>query len=244
MQVPPGYTEEQVVSTINRIAKLIARKFVFGSHTVEDITQQCWIIALEVLAKPGKYDASRPLDRFLYVHLVRRIGNYKRDHFHRSDPPCRRCNEGDFCRDGGPCKKFREWKKLNSSKANLQMPADIDRIADEDGSVTGTKQNQQVDAVEGDELRLLIDDHLPCELRAHYLAMLAGDPLISTAQKREVRRAIIRVVHNFGDPESLGLPGRDDKEEIEWFVRGANSRINKQQARPSVGSERRAERAA
>lgn len=191
MNVPPGQTKESVTEIIERVVNALAGRFTFGIHSEDDIKQELWVIALQALTE-GRYDPSRPLDKFLYIHLRNRISNFKRDHFHRSDPPCRLCNEGKFCTENGACKKFREWKRLNSSKANLQQPADIDRIADEDGQVTGTPSKVCDDASMNDVLAR-IDANLPIELRQTYLQMRSG-MTVPKSRRDPVEDAIKRIV--------------------------------------------------
>jgi DNA-directed RNA polymerase specialized sigma24 family protein len=222
MRVPPGHDEASVIQTIERIASLLAHKMAFDAHTAEDLKQQLWIYALEAL-ESGKYDPSRPLDKFMYVHLTNRGSNFRRTHRHRADAPCRTClkawgSGGRYCGEDGrtPCSDFEQWRRRNQAKASLSSLTSIDAHDEAEGS----EPDRQQDVVEGDELRLLIDDHLPCDLRATYLAMLEGKLNIRTYDRQNVRRAILRLVWNFGDADALGLPSRDDEDAVEaWITR-------------------------
>lgn len=74
--------ENEFIEIVDRIAQRLARKFLFGYHTLEDMKQQCYVEALKGLEK---YDKSRPLENFLWIHIRNRLFNYKRDNYTRPD---------------------------------------------------------------------------------------------------------------------------------------------------------------
>jgi hypothetical protein len=187
MTIPPGHTQQSVLEAIERSVAILAPSFVFGPYDLDDVRQQARLYALEVL-ETDKYDASRPLANFLYTHIRNRLINLKRDKLHRTDVPCKRCHDGDFCTDGGPCKVYSEWRARNSSKANLMRPIALDHVADERERRTRTESTVHGD-VETAELKRLIDERLPVELRADYLKMLGG-VTIPPARRRAVEAAV------------------------------------------------------
>ena len=82
MQVPDGVDEEDAYNTIMKVAKRLAPKYVFATYEVEDIEQEAFLIGIAGLAK---YDKSRPLENFMYIHINNRLKTFKRDNYYRQD---------------------------------------------------------------------------------------------------------------------------------------------------------------
>lgn len=76
------YDENEFLEIVERISQKLSRTFIFGYHTIEDMKQQCYLEALKGLEK---YDQSRPLENFLWIHIRNRLFNYKRDNYTRPD---------------------------------------------------------------------------------------------------------------------------------------------------------------
>lgn len=172
MKIPPGLTEAEVLSAIEKAVNILAPSFVFGYYDLEDIKQEGRLQAFKVL-ETEKYDPSRPLANFIYAHIRNRYINLLRDKLRRNDPPCQRCHEGCFCEPDGPCEQYAAWKERNCTKANLMRPLDLAHVADENERHTRI-ESTVVNDVEIDEIVQLIDTHLPIELRATYLQMREG----------------------------------------------------------------------
>ena len=193
MKIPPGKTEAEVLRAIEKSVNILAPSFVFGPYDIDDIKQEGFVFALEVLEKET-YDTSRPLENFLYTHLRNRLINFRRNKFRRNDPPCKRCHDGDPCanaRGEGHCDKYRTWLRRNTNKANICNPLTLDSVKDEgDQGVNEPSSVEQ--AVEAQELVDLIDKNLPIELRQVYLQMRAGVSVPKTARLR-VERAVIDI---------------------------------------------------
>ena len=68
--------EKIIQNVINRTAP----KYTFGCYELEDIKQEAWGIALEIL---DKWDGERPLENFMTVCLNNRLQNLKRNKFFR-----------------------------------------------------------------------------------------------------------------------------------------------------------------
>jgi DNA-directed RNA polymerase specialized sigma24 family protein len=202
MKLPPGKTEEEVVESITRIVKILAKKFRFGFHSVEDLKQEGAFEAIKVLNK-GLYDPSRPLDNFLYTHIRNRLINFKRDHAGRNEPPCKTCpfydpkckkstNQCAEFPDKNQCKKLADWKSRNNAKQSIMSPLDVSVITDNAIEQDGEAYNDATYA----ELIAVIDKDLPVELRSDYLRMIDGAP-VPRARKQKVREAILAIRTNY-----------------------------------------------
>jgi len=72
----------EIVEKIRQISSHLANKYVFPNYDREDIEQEAFIIGLEAMSR---YDASRPLENFLRVHMKNRLSNLRRDKYYRPD---------------------------------------------------------------------------------------------------------------------------------------------------------------
>lgn len=186
--------EAEIVRVMQRVCRMLAPQFKFGYHSVEDIEQQGVIEAIEVLAEDGKYDVSRPLENFLYVHVHNSLSNFRRKHFMRYEPPCGCCDP--HLPPAFPCSKFRDWQSRNFVKRNLMQPLDMANVADE--SEVGLRDESVVeDDAMASELRALLDGELPVELRKDYLQMLDGK-LLPKARRERVREAVLEIMRGRG----------------------------------------------
>lgn len=193
LSYPEGVTEELFLAAVDNAVRLLAPNFTFGYYDVDDIRQEATLFAIEALPR---YDTSRPLDNFLYVHIRNRLTNLKRNEYRRTDSPCALCHRPEGNRSRHPsgefCARYLGWKKRNDAKANLSRPLDLDHIADEHES--GTRAESEV---EGDaqtrELLGLIDENLPVEMRATYLQMRAGKS-VPKARRTAVERVIRQIL--------------------------------------------------
>lgn len=184
---------------IERVARALAPGFVFGNFGVEDIEQEARRMGLDAL---HRYDRSRPLDSFLFAHVRNRLINFKRDNYHRADPPCKVCERawpGPTAHEGGNyCEEFLAWKERNHAKQALARPLRLEpgvmhRYFSEPSRVS--------DQVETQELLEKIDQELPLELRADYLRMTDGVSLPAVRRER-VRSCLTVILSGW-----LALPG-------------------------------------
>ena len=171
MLYPHGLTEKEVIEAMNKAIALLAQTFTFGYFDSDDIRQEAYIFGLEALVR---YDPSRPLENFLYSHIKNRLINFKRDKYHRTDPPCKICAEYGKHPDGSTCTKYLTWKKRNSSKQNLMRPLDIQNLSDENEKSVRHSHNI-IDEATLAEVRAVIDSNLSVELRSIYLRIKAGE---------------------------------------------------------------------
>lgn len=79
MRIPKNMTEDQVMTSIEKVIKRISPKYTFYGYTLEDIRQESFLICMDAL---NRYDEKRPLENFLSVNLSNRLKNFVRDnHF-------------------------------------------------------------------------------------------------------------------------------------------------------------------
>lgn len=183
-QLPPGKTEQEVLDAIEKAVRLLAPSFVFGYYSIEDIQQEARV---EGLLSLKKYDPSRPLENFVYVHIHNRLCNLKRDKYRRNDAPCAACASGQPCNDGSFCKKYDAWLKRNHTKANLMQPLDLGAQVGGD-AWQSFEPSAEEEAIQR-EMLTLIDAKLPTEMRAIYLQLRSGVKV-----PKSKREAVVRAV--------------------------------------------------
>lgn len=195
-----GLPEAEVLSIIERVVNILVGKCRYGYHTADDIKQDGRFFALKCL-QSGKYDRTRPLANFLYVHVRNRLVNDKRNTFFRKEPPCYTCifydprcekstNQCAVYKDKDDCKKLTNWKIRNMAKKSLMQPVDISLISAGSSSHKSVNLDNQLDF---SSLKDLIDKELPVELRADYLRMLGGER-VAKPRKNKVRKAVLKIL--------------------------------------------------
>lgn len=192
--VAPAEAEAEMGQIAVAVSNALAPRFVFGYHTREDVAHEGVIIALEILAG-DRYDPSRPLENFLYVHLKRRLSNLVRRDFFRAEPPCSCCDA--FGAPVAPCKRWLEWHRRNTSKRNLMRPLDMAGVDDEHEPRMSSPSVVHQEAV-SEELLGAIDANLPPELRSDYLRM-REHVSIPKARRQRVREAVLAIIGGLGD---------------------------------------------
>lgn len=185
MDVPNGYTEEQVLEIIERILKSIARKYVFGIYSVEDIKQEGFIIAINKILP--MYDGSAPLENFLRTSLNNRLKNFKRDMYIRLNPPCSNCHS--FNEDCDNCAKRAYHQEI---KKNLLNPIDINVVNDDSGTVY---EGNLIDTLEMVEMVDKINKRLPVCYREDYLKIKDGI-YVPKSKKEEIERIVMEIVES------------------------------------------------
>jgi len=173
MDIPEGFTEQEVLSIIDNVVDVISPPFSFGYYDLDDIKQEGRIFALEVLYR---FDSSktRSLYAFLYTHIKRRLLNLRRDKFFRNVLPCLSCphysSECSVYLDKLECPRYNEWRNLNTTKKNLLTPSRIDSTVCEQNAyeVDFAEEIDKADILE------FVDKHLPANLRRDYLCWREG----------------------------------------------------------------------
>lgn len=185
MALPDGINETEFIEAVNKACDVLAKSFSFGYYDSDDIRQEAFIFAMEAV---HRYDRSRPLANFLYTHIKNRLINFKRDRFHRNDPPCQICANGEKHEDGNHCAKFLAWKKRNSAKQSLMRPVDLGDRDDVDAICEDLTEN-----LNKDELLAKIDMSLPAEIRGAYLRMKCGES-VPKSKREQVLKAIREIL--------------------------------------------------
>jgi DNA-directed RNA polymerase specialized sigma24 family protein len=204
MKIPEGFTEQEVLDTIESVARRLAPKFKFGYHDIDDIKQEAFICAAEKLDN-DKYDAKLPLENFLYVCIHNHLFNHKRNKFARPDKPCFTCPLYDKnCeRSTSQCLEFenkldctlyRNWSVRNDAKKNIMRPTDITNVADENEK--NMRVPDQIENVELEELWSLIDSKLDIKLRADYIR-LRSNIKIPKQRRLLVEAAVLEITREF-----------------------------------------------
>jgi DNA-directed RNA polymerase specialized sigma24 family protein len=149
MKIPDGLNEQEVIATIQKIAKRLAPKYVFAGYEVEDIEQEAFLIGFAGLKS---YDPTRPLENFMYTHINNRLKTFKRDNYYRMDYGT-------------------EAEKIQHQKRDLLEPVSIDNVY-----TMHTAPDVNNDAYVKEILEL-IDRKLPTHLRRDYLRLQSNSPL-------------------------------------------------------------------
>ena len=198
MKVPPGMTEDEVLSALQNAANALT-KFKFGPFDEDDMRQQAILFGLQLLDS-GKYDPrpgpdgrpTRPLTNFLYSHMRNRTINFYRDRCRRSDPPCKSCHKSlpgqTEHEDRQYCSKYEAWLKRNMAKANLLSPLDIT-----DHQARGLARENQEAEVETEEILRVIDIKLPASMRGDYLRLRDGQTL-PKVRREEIENAVREII--------------------------------------------------
>lgn len=79
MKIPKNMTYDQLMKQIEIVVNRIAPRYTFNTYDIDDIKQEAFIICMDALKR---YDAKRPLENFLAVHLSNRLKNFVRDNFY------------------------------------------------------------------------------------------------------------------------------------------------------------------
>lgn len=167
MFIPAGLTEAAVTAALLEAAQAVGHLYTFGYFEREDAEQHAVTDAIE-FALPRYDPAKGELVAFLATHMRNRLSNHKRDHYWRNEPPCRRCADGAFC-GAKPCEPHLKWVRINTAKANLVHPLDIENLENEP-ALTDRAHFE----AEAAETEASIDALLPVELRSDYLRLRAG----------------------------------------------------------------------
>lgn len=170
-------TEDEVVEIIDKVAKRLAARFKFGYHEVQDIEQQARLIAWEGMKN---YDGVRPLENYLWVHVRNRLFNFKRDNYFRPYGPCEKCGKynknTNVCADHdelNECLLHQQWQLRNMAKLNLIYPIEFSCVDDNHENNMHDKVYTE-NCVLNNELKAILNQHIPIEYRHYYLKLLYG----------------------------------------------------------------------
>lgn len=164
MKIPDNMTPEEVIDTIQSIAKKLAPKFVFASFDEEDIAQEAFIIGIDGLEK---YDSSRPLSNFMFTHISNRLKNFKRDNYYRLD--------------------VGTGEKIQSKKKSILDAIDIESLH------AIYLQDDMLTEIQIRDVLELIDRKLPHKYRRDYLR-LQQNVSMSKIRKDEIIRVLEEII--------------------------------------------------
>lgn len=156
----------EVHDALAEVARVLGGKLAFGAWAPDDIAGEVWAEGLEVLSVPDRYDPTRPIGNFLYVHCKRRIHNLKRKHHYRAARPCKCCSPDSPPVE--PCERFVVWKRLNESRYNLSRP--VEEIAEPLAPGTSV-----LDEVIAREMVEVLARDLPEPFKGDFRRALAGE---------------------------------------------------------------------
>ncbi len=167
MKIPPNMTEEQVITEITNVVNKMSHRYTFYGYEVDDIKQEAFIMCMDAM---DRYDAARPLENFLSVHLSNRLKNFVRDN---------------------------HFTKNEDEKKKVMMPG---QLANEqyllDGKSSGGKQDEQ-DPLDYQHLSYILDLKLPSEYRSDYLKIV-NDVYVPKKRKEEVLSVIEDIMGEHG----------------------------------------------
>ena len=84
MYIPEGYTEEEIVSIIQNIARSLAAHFTFAYYDLDDLIQEGFIAAAEALPRYNKNNKFRcSLENFIRICIRNKFINLQRDKYFR-----------------------------------------------------------------------------------------------------------------------------------------------------------------
>lgn len=123
MRLPNFLTEEEFLAAFDSVVNKLVKKFTFNIYDVDDIRQEAFMIAAEgVFNFNPAYNV--PLESFLYIHLYKRLINFKRNNYVRKENNCQECRN-----IGKICTRCEQREKLNMAKKSILEPANLDSLA-------------------------------------------------------------------------------------------------------------------
>lgn len=198
MFTPNGFSEQEVLRTIEDVVCKLAGPFKFGFHETDDMKQEGRILALECLPR---FDAGQgTLKNFLTNHLRNRFINMQRDKLERRHPPCSSCpfykasldKCGAFdCKEN--CEKWQGWKRRNLVKRNLMEGYNPNCVSESSGDDTPSSE-ALLSQIADKEIVEYVDRNIPIALRADYLRMLNGVKLPKN-RREKVLTTVRELVH-------------------------------------------------
>jgi RNA polymerase sigma factor (sigma-70 family) len=173
MEIPKGYTEQEVIDTITRVSERFVNKFLFNSYTTEDLLQEAFIIGMDGLKRYNSETGQ--LENFLHKHIYNRMINLKRNIYGRKFEQCKFCDS--------VCEKCQKNQILWESKKNLTEPIDIYSVNDEEEKNMRTVSDIS-DQMEFNEIETIVNKYLPVELRPDYLRFRDGCNISKTRKNK------------------------------------------------------------
>jgi len=194
MQVPDGYTEQEVLDAITRAVNGLVSNFRFGYFDEDDLRQEGFMYACEALPRfDPENERGCGLENFLRIHVRNRFINLRRNKLHRNTPPCSSCLFQDKQRDSGcaefsdrsECPKWSGWNARNQAKRSLVETCDATNVT----HVTPMDELDICTRISRNELLEYVSRKIPLAFRADYCRLVEGAKL-SKAKRDAVIEAV------------------------------------------------------
>ena len=191
-KLPKGYTEEDFVSIVEGIVNYLAPLFAFAYFDVDDIKQEGFLYALEVLPK---FDPKREskLDNFLFTHIKNRLINLRRDKLSRPNP-CNKCRDCNYT-DKMECEIYRLWIQRNQSKRQLVEAGDteVETLIDPENVFRSLCIFECVK---------LLDQNINIRYRKDFIKLIEGCSIPTFRKNRLIEELRILMTRFYGDEEN------------------------------------------
>lgn len=165
-----GYTEEEVLSIIEELSTVYANKYAFSYYSVDDLRQECFIMAVEGL---HKYNGEFALRNFLSVHLRNRILNLKRKILKRTE---------------------KESTRFDQAKTLIVSPINIDDVSSD---TEASLQTEQKSNLYYEEMVNILNNELPPDYRLYLLKLYSGQK-ISKFHKDRLKTMAQEILTKYG----------------------------------------------
>ncbi len=189
LTIPPGYTEEDVMSIIDKVVRSLASQFSFGYFDEDDMYQEGFIFAMEAL--PRVNHKRGDLEPFLRTHVRNRFLNLIRKKLYRYESPCANCKtKCKYIENISECPRHNAWTMRNVAKRSLTESSEVDVNVENQYLHT----NDASYIAERSEILSLIETSMPVALRSDYRRLVEGGEL-TPVRRAEVQSAIQMILN-------------------------------------------------
>lgn len=202
------YTDEDVIRAVDKFAPYLFSKFKINNFDQEDIVQEAYKKAFEVIQKGG-YDQKRRLDDYIFMAIQNHFKNMmRRDRVGPSAAVCQNCS-GEDCRECYAARQKRSYKQ------SIRNPSCLHEVDDEGEGGVRTEDNV-LDLLGQNELFQTLHSLLNGEVRSNFIKIACG-----ISVKHDARRAVQVAVAQVLTSRDFGIDyidiysflGADDDEE-------------------------------
>ena len=179
MKVPEGYTEQEVIDTLELVAERY-KTFTFAYYDQDDIKQECFLFGLDALERyitqKSPDISGNPLENFLAKHIRNRLINLKRKVVSRT---------------------IKTSSKFDILKKLIAYPLPIEDINDEQESRMHS-ECILFSSLSFRELMHIINIELDVSHRLEFLKLLEGK-IISKTSKDKIVNCIKEIISTYED---------------------------------------------
>lgn len=171
--------------------------------------QQVWLEVLKPdnnnLNALDKYDGSRPLENYLWVHVRNRLYNFKRNNYARPDKPCDNCplkayvnHECTAFKNIMECEHYSKWFDRNEVKKSLMATKEQD-----DQSAPLSREESPIeDKILGKQIYNLIGSNIPVSMREDWIRYTNKVKLAKNKREALFEKIIEILKENGIDPQA------------------------------------------